>query len=1318
MKKWLKRIVIVLLILILSVVAFAGWLVGTRSGGQFLVNTALPYATPYFPANMQLHTEGIIVDTLADLRIARLTLSDAEGVWLEIHELRLLWSPFALTGGAFMSETLSAEKVILSRTPLPLGDSPELPLQEQIASTLQTLKDLPQTLAGLQIPPVRIGTLSIPHLEAQLGMEGLPTLVSITGEVEMASLPFNAEIRMESKEGVFATASLGVSGTPESPNVILQWREQEGGILGNSLGFQPTFSHITVAAGLNSQGVNLEGAIDAGERPFLSLQGKGNAFTITIPTPEISSYLAGFTAPLTLKGSVTNDGDNAALSLNAETARYTPAEGTTLADVAVTASAAIRDTAAPFVLDAGLNARLTSGESIQDLPVSLAVKGSGDEEAWTFEQLAVKAGASTLESTASFDIASGAAELDGDVDVYLPLNATENPAQRIKAHLVAKGTELWGTPQANAEITLQELQAELPEEARQILALPLAITAELAGTDVAFAIKGKHLNGEGKFLGQATAPDAEQIIADVRVSPIETASFTIPDTVSLKARHRVNGSGKAEVNTSGLNLSTGYALKDSDVNLSPIILTGGDTLSLKGNVKFNTETALASGKLSGFIRSLEPLGKLGLTLPALTAEKGALTVNLSAPNKTQKIALTLDSGAFTLDSLAAENLKAKADVSIPAKGDMTMDAKLDVAKLASPVAVESLSVTAKGTTANLTITADAKQIAGDYDLDSELALALGEAIKVTLNALDVKWDKHLLALAAPSTLEMKGDNIRFSKTELRLDGNTPITAEATLGKENVNAALNAKDLPFSALPVDSLAQTSGTLDIAFNLQGAAAAPVAEFSITANDLNQNYPHAAKGFRTNPVDAKLAGRIADGRLAATLNGSAEGGESKLDGSVSMPFTLSLVPGKYDIAPGETLEASLKADLILAPFLPLFLPDGIYGNGHLIADLSAKGRLDDLETYGKIDLHSGHIEVLATGTVLKDLTLIANASNDRLTITEGSATDGDKGRITFGGFAELTPEMPVDVKVSIREATLMRHQNANATLNGDLTLKGNSASSLFSGELDILRARLSVAGEGAQSSIPEIPVKEVASLEDPIVPDPPKPEDPLGKGAPQTDFSDNLALKLRIKADNQIFIEGFGLDAELKTNIFVSGTAMQPVIGGKLETLRGRWEFVGRSFTITRGEATLRREFITSPLLNIEAEAPAGDATAIATIRGSATEPVITFSSIPSLPQDEILSRVMFGKNLNNISPFQAIELAQMLRSLSGKGGGIGIFSKLKDTIGIDDLTIGGSGDNGEDMTVGVGKHITDKAYLGVEGGAGENSGKVSLEVDLTP
>jgi translocation and assembly module TamB len=58
----------------------------------------------------------------------------------------------------------------------------------------------------------------------------------------------------------------------------------------------------------------------------------------------------------------------------------------------------------------------------------------------------------------------------------------------------------------------------------------------------------------------------------------------------------------------------------------------------------------------------------------------------------------------------------------------------------------------------------------------------------------------------------------------------------------------------------------------------------------------------------------------------------------------------------------------------------------------------------------------------------------------------------------------------------------------------------------------------------------------------------------------------------------------------------------------------------------------------------------------VSGRAFNPQITFSSVPGLPQDEILSRVLFGSSISSISTLQAVQLASSLNSLRGSGGGL--------------------------------------------------------------
>src|SRR3546814_15768544 len=78
----------------------------------------------------------------------------------------------------------------------------------------------------------------------------------------------------------------------------------------------------------------------------------------------------------------------------------------------------------------------------------------------------------------------------------------------------------------------------------------------------------------------------------------------------------------------------------------------------------------------------------------------------------------------------------------------------------------------------------------------------------------------------------------------------------------------------------------------------------------------------------------------------------------------------------------------------------------------------------------------------------------------------------------------------------------------------------------------------------------------------------------------------------------------------------------------------------------------------------------------ISGRAQNPQIAFTSTPSLPQDEVMSRILFGESVTNLSATQAIQLAASLNSLRGGGGGLNPLGKLQSAAGIDRLRILGS------------------------------------------
>ena len=90
----------------------------------------------------------------------------------------------------------------------------------------------------------------------------------------------------------------------------------------------------------------------------------------------------------------------------------------------------------------------------------------------------------------------------------------------------------------------------------------------------------------------------------------------------------------------------------------------------------------------------------------------------------------------------------------------------------------------------------------------------------------------------------------------------------------------------------------------------------------------------------------------------------------------------------------------------------------------------------------------------------------------------------------------------------------------------------------------------------------------------------------------------------------------------------------------------------------------------------------------------------SSVPTLPQEEILSRLLFGDSVQNISPLEAISLASAINTISN-GSSFNPLNTTREKLGFDSLRIGqDSEDDGGGVNVGVGKYLNERVYLELE------------------
>jgi translocation and assembly module TamB len=305
---------------------------------------------------------------------------------------------------------------------------------------------------------------------------------------------------------------------------------------------------------------------------------------------------------------------------------------------------------------------------------------------------------------------------------------------------------------------------------------------------------------------------------------------------------------------------------------------------------------------------------------------------------------------------------------------------------------------------------------------------------------------------------------------------------------------------------------------------------------------------------------------------------------------------------------------------------------------------------------------------------------------------------GDISFGGSSG--PVFNLTQKSFKAQAVAL--DTADVALDSDLKLTGPLDNMLLAGTITV---------DTANIGIPERLPPSVTVVNYRVKGTPPPELDETGAAA---NSGPSVHLKLALDAPNRVFVRGRGLDVELGGQIDIRGTANKPEMNGAFKLQRGTLDLFGQTYNFTSGTITFEPDSL-EPTLNLVASLKATDATVTITVAGKPSLPSITLSSSPTLSQDEILARLVFGKPLSDLNGYESVQLARSAATLAGFGGGTDIVGSLRQTFGLDRLNVSGTG--GDDLSLDAGRYINDRVYLGVEQGLAEDSTGAKVEIKLT-
>ena len=607
-------------------------------------------------------------------------------------------------------------------------------------------------------------------------------------------------------------------------------------------------------------------------------------------------------------------------------------------------------------------------------------------------------------------------------------------------------------------------------------------------------------------------------------------------------------------------------------------------------------------------------------------------------------------------------------------------------------------VSAKGTAQRsgdaTAFSVDAALADGRADLKGALAPEDG-GLAIGLESFLYKRPGIDLSLAEPATISVKDGTARFERATLKAGGGSVIVSGSAGPKLDLEVVLAS--VPAALVNAFSPGLgAEGTVSGVVSARGSASAPDATFEITLAGASVA---ASRNAGLGPLGVSARGTLAGKTVDLT---------SEIFGADGMSVQIA---GKVGTAPGAPLALKVNGGVPLALGNRQLASRGAALKGALNVDIAVSGTAAAPQFSGRVTAEGGGFVDPGTGIVLSNLSLVANVSGNQVVIERLSAASGE-GTLSATGSLGLDPNagFPVDLTLQVRKARYVDGTLVAARFDADLAMTGNFAEGpLLKGTVRLDRTEVTVPEKLPSDSV-AVDVSHVAP--------PPKVEETLAivSGPAETERGTSsrradIRLDVAVTAPQRIFVRGRGLDAEFGGDLRLTGPLSTLSASGAFQMVRGRLDILTQRIVFDRGVITFAGDL--DPVLDFSGSTRSGDVTITVTVSGRASDPEVTFSSSPELPQDEILAQLIFQKGIGELSPLQVARLAAAASELSGGSGGI--LSQLRATTGLDDLDI--VTDEKGQTSVAAGRYVTENVYVGVQQGTTANSSRVTIDLDVT-
>lgn len=1284
----------------------------------------------------RLHVEGVTGSGLGELRVARATLRDANGVWAEAENLRVRWKPLNLLFGdvSIIDATLVRLRVVRQPTLAPAREGGGAVHFDTDAPALAIANlDLADGVAGpaarfMLAGAVRVEGNAVKGLSVDLrrldnDLDALKISYSVNGKIELDAQADGAP------GGTFANFL-------QAPDSAVRLRAHASGVGADGTGtLNSTIANTTFAAGdlsWSAQGWRGQGSLNLAASPKLDsyarrfgpdvsatgagdpLQPTGAPFHLEVAAAQLAAQARGrLDTAVRPVGAVSLQLASTKLEalvpelgFDAGSVRFDGAaefeDGRTRLSGRMAVEHAQRNgldvnmegPAEVFVRQAMISftGQLAGGEigapdALREIftRVNLSIDGAYDRVTsyWSFPKIQLTGPNAGLTGVGRIDNTGSTFNGAWDLPQISALIPGTRGAARGQWRLVDR-------PNAQPQLTFDGAARQFAnlEPIAPLLGPTPRFNAAMHFTDDATIIDSAQAEGPRLRLGARGSIVGEDVKLALEASAKGPAKIYGQEFAGA-ADATGSLTGKLEAPTLSLQ-----------ANLAELAV-GGTSLH---NVKISFDLAAGrSGRagLEGLLYDrpakvsarLAPVGADGLGFEDLHAEWVRLTAVGRAQVLDGVLSTDVELGGV-LDGLTPQTNGAVSGAlgftNGPTGGSIALDADLRRARLSGGLTATQATITVHGP-----LDAMAGRFAINGWAGEEPITLRGEG---TGALSDVAFSGAVTGrgtFAGANIATRVPVSWRVQDGVLDLAGALNIGSGAIAGTWRGDGEQVAIDAEFDKAPLDILTAgfdqpMAGTLSGKMHLAGAK-------SSLGGDADLTFAQARLARRSrDAVDAHLTATLGGGMLRGKLEAkSGKGLVADIEGQ--LPVVATAAPFQLVPVRGSVLEANWSIGGPVEGLWGLFGPFDQALAGNIEGAGAVRFANGQVTGDGKLSLAGGAFDDKLSGVRLRNIDAVVAFDQAGMTLDKFTATDGRSGQITGSGRLNGQNDGKLDLKLA--GMRLVDRPDAVATGGGNIAVEWRGNGATLTGAIQLNSAEMRVVDAGT-APVPQIDVIEINR------PGPP----PRADSKPPAAIP--VRLDLAITAPGRVFTRTRGLEAEWSLDMALRGDLSKPQVFGEARMLRGDFNLAGRPFAMQHGVIT----FAGAPeeaQLDVLATAETAELTGKITLTGRALDPTIELSSDPPLPEDEVLPQLLFGHSSRELSAFEAAQLAASLATLAGQSA-FDIAGAARAAVALDRLEfrqdVGG-------VLIAGGKYLTRDVYLEVSRDALGQAG-TSLEWQLRP